>query len=213
MIHAQGGHGDVLSWPPFRDSLSSSWKCCQWETLNHQPLWGQSTCKDPSGWRYKGLIIGCVRTTLRGHLHSRPPWSQLRSSGPVIQLDPSLCLILFLPSWFYSVDPKGTPDTHPSTKLHPSLHPREPACNMYQKIFQYWGGFLLKITGYTCIYNSLKPPNKTQNGRNKNLLCECGYLWFKIHNLMLSDQMKLLYVNNKRKLYVEPYETATLSLL
>ena len=113
---------------------------------------------------------------------------------PVIQLDPSLCLTLFLPSWFHSVDPKGTPDTHPSTKLHPSLHPREPACNMYQKIFQYWGGFLLKITGYTCICNSLKPPNKTQNGRNKNLLCECGYLWFKIHYLMLSDQMKLSYM-------------------
>ena len=113
---------------------------------------------------------------------------------PVIQLDPSLCLTLFLPSWFHSVDPKGTPDTHPSTKLHPSLHPREPACNMYQKIFQYWGVFLLKITGYTCIYNSLKPPNKTQNGRNKNLSCECGYLWFKIHNLMLSDQMKLSYM-------------------
>ena len=52
----------------------------------------------------------------------------------------------------------------------------------------------MKITGYTCIYNILKSPNKTQNGRNKDLLCECGYLWFKIHNLMLSDQMKLSYM-------------------
>ena len=70
----------------------------------------------------------------------------------------------------------------------------------------------MKSTGYTCIYNILNPPNKTQNGRHKDLLCEYGYLWFKIHNLMLSDQIKLC-VNKKRKLYVEPYETATLSLI
>ena len=72
----------------------------------------------------------------------------------------------------------------------------------------------MKITDYTHIYNILKPPNKTQNGRNKDFLCECGYLWFKIHNRTLSDQNEIkLYVNNKRKLYVEPYKTATLSLI
>ena len=80
VIHAQGGNGDMLSWPPFRDSLCSSYKCCQWETLNHQTLWGQPVCNDPSGRRCKGLVIGCVRTTLKGHRHSKLPWSQLRSS-------------------------------------------------------------------------------------------------------------------------------------
>ena len=69
----------------------------------------------------------------------------------------------------------------------------------------------MKITGYIHVYNIIKPPNKIQNGRNKDSLCECGYLWFKIHNLMLSEQSEIkLYINNKRQLYVEPYKSAIL---
>ena len=119
----------------------------------------------------------------------------------VIQLDPSLCLTLFISSGFHSVGPKGNPDTHPSTKLHLSLHPREPAATRIRKHSSIWGGFLLKTTGYTCTYNIKKKNNKIQNGRNKDLLCECGYLWFKIHNLM-SDQMKLSYMLTTKENYM-----------
>ena len=52
--------------------------------------------------------------------------------------------------------------------------------------------FYLKITGYTCPYNILKPPNKIQNGGNKDFLCEYGYPWSKIHNLMLPDQNEIV---------------------
>ena len=44
-----GKHGDVLSWPPFKDSLSSCWKCCQWASLNHQPLQEQPMCTTHPG--------------------------------------------------------------------------------------------------------------------------------------------------------------------
>ena len=72
VIHAMGGHGDVLSWPPFKDLLSNCWKSCQWASLNHQPLWGQPVCTDPSREGHKGLASGYVRTILKGHHHSRP---------------------------------------------------------------------------------------------------------------------------------------------
>ena len=113
---------------------------------------------------------------------------------PVIQPDPSLCFTLFLPSWFHSVDPKASPIHIPALNSIQVCIPESQPATHIRKHSSIRGGLLLKITGYTCIYNSLKPPNKTQNGRNKNLLCECGYLWFKIHNLMLSDQMKLSYI-------------------
>ena len=71
-------------------TLRSCWLCCQWATLSHQPLWGQHVCNDPSRWRHKVLASGHFRTTMKGHLHSRPPWDQLRSSGQ--------CSSLILPS-------------------------------------------------------------------------------------------------------------------
>ena len=58
-------------------------------------------------------------------------------------------------------------------------------------------GFYLKITDYTHTYNILNPPNKIQNRGNKNFLCECGYLWFKIHNLMLSDKNDIMLLITK----------------
>ena len=58
-------------------------------------------------------------------------------------------------------------------------------------------GFYLNITDYTHTYNILNPPNKIQNGSNKDILCECGYLWFKIHNLMLSDQNDIMLLITK----------------
>ena len=63
-----------------------------------------------------------------------PAGGQLRSSGQWCSLILPSALPCFFPPW---VDPKGNPDKHPSTKLHLSLHPREPACNMYQKTFQH----------------------------------------------------------------------------
>ena len=46
------------------------------------------------------------------------------------------------------------------------------------------------------------PQNKIQNSGNKDFLCEYGYLCFKIHNLVLSDQNEIrFYINNKRKIY------------
>ena len=54
-------------------------------------------------------------------------------------------------------------------------------------------GFYLKITDYTHTYNILTPPpNKIQNRGNKDFLCECGYLWFKIHNQILPDQNDIM---------------------
>ena len=82
-----GEHGDVLSWPPFKDFLSNCCKCYQWATLNHQPLWGQPMCNGPSRERYKVLASGCVRKPWRaiitpdphgvssGHLASDADWS------------------------------------------------------------------------------------------------------------------------------------------
>ena len=97
MIHAQGEHGDVLSWPPFKDFLSNCCKCCQWATLNHQPLWGQPMCNDPSRERYKVLASGRVRTTLKGHHHSRSTRGQLRSSGQWCSLILPSALPCFFP--------------------------------------------------------------------------------------------------------------------
>lgn len=139
----------------------------------------------PSRGRYDSLASGRVRTTLESPHHSRPPCGQLRSSGQC-----SSALSHFIP-------PDSTVLTPRATLIHiPALNsirvciPESQPATRIRKYSSIWGGFLLKITGYTCIYNILKPPNKTQNGRSKDLLCE----WFKLHNLMLSDQMKLSYM-------------------
>ena len=79
--------------PDFPSSVQLLWKCCQWATLNYQPLWGQTACNDPYRWRYKGLASGHVRTTLKGHLHSRHHMESAKVIWTVIQLDVFLCLI------------------------------------------------------------------------------------------------------------------------
>ena len=58
-------------------------------------------------------------------------------------------------------------------------------------------GFYLKITDYTYTYNILNPPNKIQSRRNKDFLCKCGYLWFKIHNQILPDQNDIMLLITK----------------
>ena len=156
MIPAEQGHGDVLSWPPFKYLLSTSCKCCQWATLNYQPLWGQPACNDPYRWRYTGLVIGCIRTTLKGHHHSKLPWSQLRLSGQWS----SLILPTALPCFF---PPDSTVWTLRATPMHiQALNsiwvciPESQPATRIRKHSSIWGGLLLKITGYTCTYNILK---------------------------------------------------------
>lgn len=162
----------MLSRPSFKDSLSYWWKCCQWANLNHQPLWGQPACTDPSRGSHKGLASGHVRTNLKGQDHSRDPLEILR---PWFEFNPPSALSCFFPLDSTSVGPKSTPDKHPSNKLHLSLHPREQTCNIYQnKIPTFGHDFYFKITGYTCIY-ILKPISRIQNARNKEFVCECGY--------------------------------------
>ena len=159
MIPAEQGHGDVLSWPPFKYLLSTSCKCCQWATLNYQPLWGQPACNDPYRWRYTGLVIGCIRTTLKGHHHSKLPWSQLRLSGQWS----SLILPTALPCFF---PPDSTVWTLRATPMHiQALNsiwvciPENQPATRIRKHSSIWGGLLLKITGYICIYNILTPPH------------------------------------------------------
>ena len=130
-----GGHGNTLPWPPFKDFLSSCWKCCQWATLNHQPLWGQLLCNDPSRWRYKGLVTGRVRITLKSHLLFRAPMGTSKVTWPVFQLN---FFLRSIPSDSTSGGIRGAPNKHSSTKLY-LVHPREPICNQYQKKSQYLG--------------------------------------------------------------------------
>ena len=169
MIHAQGEHGDVLSWPPFKSLLSSSWKCCQWITLNHQPLWGQPKCNDPSRWRYKGLVIECVRTTLKGHRHSKLSWGQLRSSGQWSSLILPSALPCFFPPDSTVLTPRASPIHIPALNSIQVCIPESQPATHIRKHSSIRGGLLLKITGYTRTYNILKTPNKIQNGRNKDL--------------------------------------------
>ena len=137
---------------------------------------------DVSGQPWDAIFIPDPHRVSSGHLGQ---WS-------------SLILPSALPCFF---PPDSTVLTPRAPLIHiPALNsirvciPENQPATHIRKPSSIWGGFLLKITGYTCIYNILKSPNKTQNGRNKDLLCECGYLWFKIHNLMLSDQVHLSYM-------------------
>ena len=74
-----GEHGDMLSWPPFKDSLSSCWKCCQWASLNHQPLREQPMCTTHPGGGMTAWPVDVSGQPPESPHHSRP--GQLRSSG------------------------------------------------------------------------------------------------------------------------------------
>ena len=81
---------------------------------------------DVSGQPWGAIFIPDPHGVSSGHLASDPAWS--------FPLPYPVSSLLIPQCW-----PQGHPCTHPSTKLHLSLHPREPACNMYQKTFQYLG--------------------------------------------------------------------------
>ena len=124
----------MLSWSPFKNSLSSYSKWCKWATLNHQPSEGSFYAMTHPRGGIKAWPMDVSGQPWRAVFTPDPSGGQLRSSGQWCSLILPSALPCFFPPW---VDPKGNPDKHPSTKLHLSLHPREPACNMYQKTFQH----------------------------------------------------------------------------
>ena len=148
--------------------MSSCWKCCQWATLNHQPLWGQPLCNDPSRWRYKDLVIGRVRTTLDSHLLFRAPMGTSKVTWPVFQLNFFLCSI---PSDSTSGDITGAPNKHPSTKLYLSASQRTNQQPVSKKIPVFGEDFYLTIIGYLHTCNILKSQNRIQRDGNKDFVC------------------------------------------
>lgn len=121
----------MTSRSPFKD-LPSCQKCCQWAALNQQPFWGPHTCNDRS--------CGCIKTrplVMSGNPEGPPSSRAPMGSAKVVWAASSLIspstLSCFFPLDSTSVDPKGTPNTHPNINLHLNLYPREPTSNMYPK--------------------------------------------------------------------------------
>ena len=149
----------------------------------------------PSRGRYGSLASGRVKTTLESHHHSRPPCGQLRSSD---QCSSAVSHFILLDS---TVLTPRVPLIHiPAlNSIRVCILENQPATYI-RKHSRIRGGFLFENYWLHTFYNIINPPNKIQNCRNNDFLCECGYLWFKIHNLMLSEQSEIkLYINNKRK--------------
>lgn len=86
----------------------------------------------PIRWRHKGLATGCVRKPW-GPPSSRDPMGSAKVVWAVSSLISPSTLSCFFRLNSTSVDPKGTPNTHPNINLHLNLYPREPTSNMYQK--------------------------------------------------------------------------------
>lgn len=136
--------------------------------------------------------------TPRGHLHPETPWGQLRSSGQWFSLNSPSTLSCFFPLDSTSVDPKGTPNTHPNVNLHLNLYPGEPTSNMYQKKKRFQcSDFHLKITGCAHTYNILKSPKRIQKDKNRTLCVNAVTFGLKC-NLMFSDQSETYILVTKQ---------------
>ena len=170
---------------------------CQWATLNHQPLWGQRLCNDPSRGRYKGLVIGHVRTTLKSHLHSELPWGHLRSPGQCSSLIFASALSLLIPPMLML----GAPLINIPVLNSIWVQPREPICNQYKKNPSIWGGFFLTIIMYLHTCNILKSKNRIQSGGNKDFACHVVLLWLKILNLIRMKAHATKFVNTNLRIY------------
>ena len=179
----------MLFRPPFKDSLSSCWGCCQWATLNHQ-----AACNDPSRWRYKDWPLDVLGQPWRAIFIPDAPWDQLKSSSQWSSLIFPSALSRFFPPDSTVLIPRAALINIPALNSNWVCIPENQPVSENIPVFREY--FYLKITGYTCTYNILKPLNKIQNGGNKDFLCE-----YQTHNLMLSGQNEIkLYINNKRKL-------------
>ena len=112
-------------------------------------LSGRSLCTmtQPGGCM-KAWPVGMSQQSQRV-ITSELPWGQLGSSGQCSNLIFSSALSHFFRLDSTSADPNGTLNTHANTELYPSLHVREPTCNMYQKTFSSCTGFLFENTVYT----------------------------------------------------------------
>ena len=98
----------------------------------------QAACSDPSRWRYKDLAIGCVRTTLKGHLHSGRPMGSAKVIGYCSSLILPSALSRFFPPDSTVLTPRATlikipalnsiwvciPENQPATciRKHSSTH-------------------------------------------------------------------------------------------
>lgn len=118
--------------PSFKGLLSSCWKCCQWAALNHQPFCRPHTCNDPSGGGIKAWPLD-MSGNPEGPPSSRDPMGSAKVVWAASSLISPSTLSCFFPLDSTSVDPKGTPNTHPNINLYLNLYPREPTSNMYPK--------------------------------------------------------------------------------
>ena len=132
-----GEHGDMLSWPPFKDSLSSCWKCSVGKLKSPAPP-GAVYVHSPSRGRYDSLANGRVKTTLESPHHSRPPCGQLRSSGQCYSV-----LSRFIPPDSTMLTPRAPLIYTPSlNSIWVCILENQPAC--IRKHSSIWGGFLFE---------------------------------------------------------------------
>lgn len=82
--HVPWRPGNVLFWPPFKDSPLVARKCCQWAIFTLQSLEGPA-CNDPSKWGIKAWSVDMLHNpegpsslsphrVSQGHLAHDPAW-------------------------------------------------------------------------------------------------------------------------------------------
>ena len=141
--------------------------------------------------------------------HSKLSWGQLRSSGKWSSLILPSALPCFFPPDSTVLIPRATLIQIPALNSIRVCIPENQPATRIRKHSIIWEDFYWKllvthvpVNILTLNVNILKTPNKIQNGRNKDLQCECSYPWLKIHNLMLSHQMKLSYILITKEKYM-----------